>query len=107
LTSNFLVVFVVIRKHSAQEKIGDNSERPQVDLLAVRLLQKHLRRNVGESSKWIETGLVWPDDLRETEVDNLEISIVIVAAHQDVLWFEVAMGNSVRVQVVDGGGDLV
>lgn len=47
LSRDFPIVLVIERKYSAQKKVHDNSETPQVDFLAIGLLEKHLRGNIG------------------------------------------------------------
>ena len=47
LSRNFPIVLIIERKHSAQEKVHDDSETPQVDFLAVGLLEKHFRGDIG------------------------------------------------------------
>jgi len=54
LARDFLVIFVVEGEHAAQKHVGDHTERPVVDLLSVRLLEKNLGSYVGKSTKWIQ-----------------------------------------------------
>jgi len=46
LSCDFFVFFVVERKNSAQEKVLDDSQTPQVHFLAIRLLKQNLRGNI-------------------------------------------------------------
>jgi len=47
LSRNFPVVLIIERKYSAQQKVHDDSQTPQVDFLAIGLLKKHLRCDIG------------------------------------------------------------
>ena len=47
LSRDFSVILIIERKHSAQQKVHDDSQTPQVDFLAIGLLEKHLRGNIG------------------------------------------------------------
>lgn len=53
LAGNFLVVFVVKGKNSAQKQVSDDTKRPQVHFFAVRFLEEHFRCYIRKSAKWI------------------------------------------------------
>ena len=107
LSGDLLVVLVVEGEHAGEEQVGDDTEGPVVDLLAVRLLEKDLGRDIRERAEGIQAGLVGANNLGETEIHNLKRSLVRVVSHQDVLRLEIAMGHTVGVEVVEGGSDLV
>jgi hypothetical protein len=47
LSRDFSVILIIERKHAAQKKVHDDSQTPQVDFLAIGLLEKHLRGDIG------------------------------------------------------------
>ena len=53
LPSYLFVIFVVEGKNATQKEVCDDTERPVVDFLAVRLLEKHLRGNIRQRAKRI------------------------------------------------------
>lgn len=95
LTSNFLVVFIVERQHSAQQQVGDDAEGPVVYLLAIGLLQEDLGCDVRQCAKGILASLVGANNLGQAEVYNLKRRIVIVVCHKNVLRFEVPMCHTI------------
>ena len=46
LTSDLLVILVVEGQNATEEQVGDHTQGPVVDLLAVGLLQEDLRSDV-------------------------------------------------------------
>jgi hypothetical protein len=53
LPSDFLVIFVVERKHAAQKHVCNHTERPVVNFLPVRLLKQNLGSYIGKSTEWV------------------------------------------------------
>ena len=76
LAGDLLVVFVVEGQHSAQEQVGDDTKRPVVDFLSIGLLKEDFGCNIRECTERIETCLVWPNNLRKTEIDDLQVCSV-------------------------------
>jgi hypothetical protein len=107
LASNLFVVLVVEGKHATQQQVRYHTKRPKVHLFAVRLLEQHLRGDIRQRAERVETCFGWPNNFGKSEVDDLEVSIVLVASHKDVLRFEVAVGDAVAMQIVDSGCELV
>ena len=107
LPCDLLIVLVVEGKHARQEQVRDDTEGPVINLFSVGPLKENFGGDIRQRAEWVKAGLVWPDDFRKTEVDNLEICCVRVVCHQDIFWLEVPMGYTVRVKVVESSGDLV
>ena len=73
LPRDLLVVLVVERQNAREQEIGDDAQRPVVDLLTVGLLEEHLRCYVRQRTKGIQAGLIWSNNLGETEINNFEV----------------------------------
>ena len=60
-----------------------------------------------KSTERIQAGLLRSDDLGKTKVHYLQIGVIWVVNHEDVLWFQISVADTERVQVVQSGSDLV
>jgi len=54
LSSDFLVFLVVEWENSTQEKVGDDSQTPQIYFLSVWLLEQDFWGDIGERSEWVQ-----------------------------------------------------
>ena len=87
---------VLVHQHAERKDVG-----PGIDLLAVQLLGRHVRRRADDRTRLRhagERGLALRLDAGEAEVEHLEPTIG--AAH-DVLRLEVAMGDAGRMRAGD------
>ena len=73
----------------------------------VRLLEQDLRRHVAERSKGLTAGFTGAESLTETKVNQLNLRVIGLVNHQNVLWLQVSMSDTEGVEVVNGGGDLM
>lgn len=92
LPRDLFVLFVVEWEDSAEEEVADDAQAPEVDLLSVWFLQQNLWCNVRKRAEWIETRLVWSNDLGETEVYYFEVRFLVVRDHEDVFRLQVSVG---------------
>ena len=92
---------------TAKHQIDDDAKRPAVNTLVIRLLHEYLRSHIAESPVWLFASFPWPESLREAEIDELDFRVFIPRDHQDVLWLQVSVGDSKRVEVVNRSGQLM
>ena len=107
LSCNFLVIFCIKRECPAKEQIGNDSERPVVHLFAIRFLKQDFWGDIGKGSEWIDACLTWSNYFREAKIDDFELGLFGIVSHQNVLWFQITMCDTVGVQVVECGWKLV
>jgi hypothetical protein len=85
------------RRHSNQELVSQDAQRPQVDMVGMRLALYHFRREVIERAAQgrpaIRRGMDGP-----SKVANLQIAI---QAEQDVLGLDIPVDDVFRVKVFE------
>ena len=69
LSGDFTVFVCIERLAARQQNIGDNAQRPNVDLLSVRLLLQDFRRHKSNGSERVARGLRGAQELRKPEVE--------------------------------------
>ena len=97
LPCDLFVILIVKGKHSTEEKIADDSQRPVVNLLAIWLLKENFWGYIGKGTKWLHACLVWPNNLGQPKVNDLERRCVRLISHQDVLWLQISVSHPIRV----------
>lgn len=125
LVDEILEVLGSERGIAAKQGIGDDAKRPQVDGLAVALLEHHLGRRIAEGpSHGREHLILGPERLRNAKVCQDQFRIGCSGAIEKVLGFEIwasvryseesypwilhtAMNDIVLVQVIDSAEHLL
>mmetsp|Transcript_9010 Transcript_9010/g.23323 ORF Transcript_9010/g.23323 Transcript_9010/m.23323 type:complete len:234 (-) Transcript_9010:377-1078(-) len=91
------------RQGSAQQHVGDHTDRPDVDFPAVLLLFDDLRCQVevgaADRVRAGKPSRIVPRDLREAEVRDLHVGVADLAGQQDVLRLQVAVHDALAVDV--------
>eukprot|EP00128_Syssomonas_multiformis_P016256 Colp12_sorted_trinity150504_noHs@31775 len=96
------IVLIVEGRIPAQQNIGNHTNRPHVDGLAVTLLTKNLRCNiVGCTTSCVQDMLV-VHELGETKVGNHHIRGLVLSSKQNVLGLQISMHDVVAVEVANG-----
>lgn len=107
LLANLLVVLTVEGQMAPQQHIKDDAERPAVHSLVVGLLHQDLGRNVTKRSVGLHAGLAGAERLGKSKVDELDLCVLTLVNHEDVLGLQVSMRNAEIMHKVDGGCNLV
>mmetsp|Transcript_1149 Transcript_1149/g.2513 ORF Transcript_1149/g.2513 Transcript_1149/m.2513 type:complete len:301 (+) Transcript_1149:2102-3004(+) len=90
---------------AAEEKVGDDADGPDVASFVV-ISPNDLRRDCVGRPYGIALRLSDFKMLRKAKVDHLELRIVVGAAKEEVLQFEVAVDNALRMDVAEGAEHL-
>lgn len=107
LAPNLFVVLTIKRKMSAEHEVDDDAKRPTVNAFIVWLLQQNLRCHIAQGPIRLSASLRRTESPGESEIDELDGRRVRLVDHQNVLRFQISMGDAERVQVVNGRGHLM
>ena len=105
---NLVIVRPVKGRIAAEQDVKEAPGRPHVTRAVVIAGQDLWRDVVGRSSPRVhslQTATV--TDLRQAEVDNLQIRVLFFGLEQEVFWLEIPMHNVLLVTVVKGLEDLL
>lgn len=86
---------------TAQHDEHDDTHGPNVALGSITTLQ-HFWCNVVRSTIWLVHDLVWVHSLGQTEIDKLDVRVIILLIQQKVLWFDIPVANPIFVQIAHG-----
>ncbi len=106
LLHNILVALTVERRHAGEEDVGDDAGGPNIALLVVALVED-LGSNVVRGAKFLVQVSVGVVDEGGSEVDDLDLVVLLVLFEKDVLGLQVTMHDVGLVAVVDAGEDLL
>ena len=105
---DFLIVVTVEGRVTTEENVEHAASRPHVTRHVV-VARQHLGRDVVGSARTslhsLQSAAV--HNLREAEVDDLEISFGIFAYKEEVLWLEISVDDVHGVAVVESLQDLL
>jgi hypothetical protein len=101
-----LIGVSVERRHSRENDVSDNTNRPDIAFLIV-LLIKNFGGDIIRGAELLIKGLSLLDDEGGSEIDNLDLIEVLVGFKEHVLGLEVSMDDVVLVTVVDASKDLL
>jgi len=86
------------RRLATKELIQDNTQRPEINSVIVRLFLHEFWRHVQRGAlDRCQRQRLLGERAREAEVAQLELA---VRSNENILWFHVAVDDFVRVQVV-------
>lgn len=91
------------RKH----QVDDDAETPAVNAFVIWLLQENFWRNITQGPKWLFAYLTWTKCLAQPKIDQLDLRVELRVHHEYVLWLQISVSYSERVQIEDGRGDLM
>ena len=83
---------------TTKHDVHDDAHGPHVALRGVTAF-KHFWGDVVWRTIRLAHHLVWCNFLRKTEIDQLDMAIVVVLVEQKVFGFDITMADVVRVQV--------
>ena len=100
---DFLYYLIVISsvewRVATKQNVQDDTNTPEITLLVVFVI-KHLWGNVVRSTKLLVHFLTWVEDARSSKVDNCNLGVFLISAHENIFWLEIPVNNFSLVAII-------
>lgn len=100
---DFLYYLIIISsvegRIATKQNVQDNPDTPEITLLVVFVI-KYFWGNIVRSAKFLVHFLTWVEDTRSSKIDDCDLGVFLISAHENIFWLEIPVYNLSLVAII-------